>query len=290
MRVVVLQNRDAGGSRPAAELEDVLRRAGVEADIRTVPAAALAEAARQAAREGVVVVAAGGDGTVNAVAGALAGTDVPLAILPTGTLNHFARDVGIPVDLDAAARVVARGSMRRVDVAEVNGRAFLNNSSIGFYPVVVAQRGRVRSRISKWLRLAWAAVAVLWRLPRIRLRLRTEAVSSPVVTPFLFVGNNRYDPSLGSPRRAALDGGALHVVVARWAGRLGFVSAAVRGLLGRAPGEHVAELEVRRLRVETPRRVLRVSTDGEVHRLRPPLRYALRPGALRVVAPAPEAR
>ncbi len=288
VRAVVIQNEGAGSVRAPAEVKAALAAAGVDADVRVVAARACAEAAAAAVREGAdAVVAAGGDGTVSAVAGALSGTGTPMGVLPLGTLNHFARDLGIPLELDAAASVVAGGFVRRVDVGEVNGRRFVNNSSIGVYPRVVRRRTRLRAFVGKWLGLLWGALAVLWRLPRIRLRLRTEGVDAPVVTPFLFVANNRYEPGklLDDRKREALDRGELRVYVARWSGRSGLVRLAIRWLAGRGRNEDVAELSVRVMSVESRRRGLDVATDGEVARLRPPLRYVIHPGALGVLAP-----
>jgi diacylglycerol kinase family enzyme len=288
MRVVVIRNEGAGGSRGPDEIAAALREVGVEAEVRSVEARACREAAADAAARADAVVAAGGDGTVSAVAGALAGSATPLGVLPLGTLNHFARDLGIPLDLRAAAKVVAEGGVRRVDVAEVNGHRFVNNSSVGFYPHVVRRRGRLRAWVGKWLAMVWSALAVLWRLPRMRLRLRADDVDAPLVTPFLFVGNNRYDGGLLAERhRAALDRGELRVYVARRAGRLAFVRVGLRWVLGRGRNEDLAELSARSLKVESPRSALHVAADGEVLRLAPPLRFEIHPGALRVLAPRP---
>ncbi len=288
MRVVVIQNEGAGSVRTPEEVRRALAAVGVEAEVRQVPGRECRATAAAALREGAdALVAAGGDGTVSAVAGAVSGSGTPMGILPLGTLNHFARDLGIPTDLDAAASVVAAGFVRRVDVAEVNGHRFVNNSSVGFYPHVVRRRSRLRAWIGKWLALAWSTLSVLWRLPRIRLRLRTEGVDAPVVTPFLFVGNNRYEQgALADPRRPALDRGELRVYVARSAGRWAFVRTAVRWLAGRGRDEDVAELSTRAASVESRRHALAVAADGEVLRLRPPLRYVIHPGALAVLAPA----
>jgi diacylglycerol kinase family enzyme len=286
MRVIVLQNEQAGGGQDADQVLGALRAAGVDAELRDVPGSALSDAAAAAAREADAVIAAGGDGTVSAVAHALAGTGTPMGILPLGTLNHFARDLGVPLELGAAARVIAAAAVQRVDVGEVNGRRFVNNSSVGFYPRVVRRRARLRAILGKWLAMAWGALAVLWRLPRLRLHLRTEDGAAPVVTPFLFVGNNRYTPGLRPERRReALDRGALHLYVAHGAGRWDLVRVALRFLLGRGRDTDLSELSARAVHVESRRSELDVAADGEVLRLRPPLRYRIHPGALAVLAP-----
>ena len=160
----------------------------------------------------------GGDGTVGTVAGVMAGTGVPLGILPLGTLNHFAKDLGLPLDVVGAARLIAAAVTRDVDVAEVNGRVFVNNSSVGIYPLMVTDRDLRRRRhgLGKWLAMSLAFVRMLWRFPRRRLRLRAEGWTTPYRTPCLFVGNNEYSMellSLGQRRR--LDGGELWLGVVK---------------------------------------------------------------------------
>jgi diacylglycerol kinase family enzyme len=287
VRVVVIQNGAAGSGRTADEIAEALRAEGVEAEVRPVAGEACRREAAAAAGVADAVVAAGGDGTVSAVASALVGTGKPLGVLPLGTLNHFARDLGIPLDLREAARIVAAGDVRRVDVAEVNGHRFVNNSSVGFYPRVVRERSRLRSFVGKRLATAWSALAVLWRLPRMRLRLRAEGVEAPLLTPLLFVGNNRYQRGLllAERHREALDRGELHIYVARRTSRLALARIALRWLVGRGRGDDLAELSARAAQVESRRRALHVAADGEVLRLRPPLRYVIHPGALSVLAP-----
>jgi len=136
VHVAVLTNC-ASGARAAPQVRtrriaNAFNGTGIRPRILCVPGHQIATTAADAATRADVVVAAGGDGTVGAVASALAGTDVAMAVLPMGTLNHFARDAGIPLDLEAAAQAMVDASLRQaVDVAEVNGHVFVNNSSIG---------------------------------------------------------------------------------------------------------------------------------------------------------------
>lgn len=294
MRVVVLVNARAGpGGASPERLGAALVSAGVTATVRPVAGAAIAGAAAEAAREGVdAVVAAGGDGTISAVAGALAGGTTPLGVLPAGTFNNFARDLGLPLDLDDAARVIAAGHVRRVDVGEVNGRVFVNNSSVGLYPLAVREREARPRLLPKPVAMTFALVRLVARLPLFRLRLRLGDDVLPRRTPILFVGNNVYEMAVLAPqRRPRLDGGTLSVVVVRHATRRGLVWMALRALAGRLDAARDLErLELAGFAVE-PRRLRRllVSADGEVLRLAPPLVYRTRPGALLVLAPAPEA-
>ena len=165
-------SNDAGAAR--AMLARVAAERGQEARVLlSAHGAELPALAAEARAAGGVVVAGGGDGTIAAVAAALVDTDVTLGVLPLGTLNHFAKDLGIPLDLEAAVRTLFAGNVARVDVGEVNGRIFLNNSSIGFYPQIVRERERLqRHGTGKWVAVARAAAADLPALAHPRRRAR----------------------------------------------------------------------------------------------------------------------
>lgn len=251
----------------------------------------LAQIVRQAIASGADVIAAGGgDGTISTVANQLVGTDVSLGVLPFGTLNHFAKDLGIPFDPREAVEVVCRGATRRVDVAEVNGRYFINNSCLGVYPDAVRVRERWRPLLGKWPALAIGALTVLRRFPILKLGIDIDGRRLRRRVPLLFVGNNEYSvewPDLGGRER--LDDGRLSLWLVREASRLALLRSAFRLLIGRL---HLArEIEASRvesLTVNTRRRRLRrlrVAVDGEVIRLRPPLRYQIRPQSLNVCVP-----
>mgnify|MGYP000022813694 CR=1 FL=1 len=243
---------------------------------------------RQAAERGHLVVAGGGDGTVNAAAAALAGTGGVLGVLPLGTCNHFARDLGLPLDLAGAVRTALTGRVRVVDVGEVNGQVFLNNSSLGLYPQLV--RGRIAEQKQghrKWVALAMAAVSCLRHPVPLLVRLQVDGAEALVRrTPLLFVGNNRYDMiGLHMGGRTRLDGGQLWVCLADDAGSAGLLGLAVRALAGRLrPGE-LDMRDTADLRVGTRRRRVEVAWDGEVKTMQAPLHYRIRPAALRVMVP-----
>lgn len=237
---------------------------------------------------GRVIVAAGGDGTVNAVAAAVVGRDIPLAVLPTGTLNHFAKDMGIPLELPEAVGVACDGVVRRVDVGEVNGRIFLNNSSIGVYPRIVELRNRHGGRgAAKWIAALWATLAVLRRRPFVGVRIRTDDEVVVRRTPFVFVGNNEYKMmGLSAGSRDSLSDGFLAVYVMRGSHRSGVLGLAWRVLWRGVDGVDELELlKVTDTEIETRRRRLQVSLDGEVVVLESPLTYRVRPAALGVLTP-----
>jgi diacylglycerol kinase family enzyme len=236
-----------------------------------------------------VIVAAGGDGTVSAVASTVAGTGVALGVLPLGTLNHFAKDIGMPLDIDAAAQVIVAGRTMVVDVGEVNGRCFVNNSSIGIYARLVVERERQRrGGRRKWIAHAIAAVRVWSRYYRgLQVTVRGAGIHRTARTPFVFVGNNEYvlsGPEFGGRRR--LTAGVLHVCMAPGMSRAGVVRMIVAAVFGRV--HTIDDLEsflATDVTIDAGVRRLQVAADGEVKVMENPLQYRIRPGALRVVVP-----
>ena len=300
MKVAVVLNASAGSitaseaSATVSRVQEAFERTSLEAEVLAISPGRVLEAARAAATSDAdVVVFGGGDGTLSTGAAALLGSRKPFGILPLGSLNHFARDVGIPLDLDQAVEVIEKGHVTEVDVGEVNGRIFLNNSSIGLYPSAVAHREELRHRHGggKWPAMFNACVDVVRRFPLLDVTLRVGDRAVALTTPFVFVGNNRYEMSLFSlGTRTSLQGGELSVYLTRDSGRMGLIRLFFRALLGRLEQDrdfHSAMLP--EVEIRTRRRSLRVSLDGEVVWMASPIRYVIRPRALRVLAPMPDA-
>jgi diacylglycerol kinase family enzyme len=294
-RIVVIINASAGlgycGGWTAA-LQEKFRRHGAEPDITLAQGGAqMIERAERALAEGApLVVAGGGDGTINAVASVLAGTAVPLGVLPLGTLNHFAKDLGVPLDLDQAVANLLQGRARQVDVGEVNGRIFLNNSSLGIYPDIVRDREQQQRHLGrgKWPAFGRAVYAALRRFPFLNVRLKINGDEHLRRTPFVFIGNNEYLQGLTIGARERLDSGKLCLYVAQKPTRLGLLRYAVQALLGRLQQARDFDvLSSATLTIDTRRRHLRVATDGEVSLMRPPLCYRSRAAALTVIVPHP---
>jgi diacylglycerol kinase family enzyme len=245
-------------------------------------------AARAVAENCKVVVAGGGDGTISAVAGALTGTNIALGVLPIGTLNHFAKDVGIPLKLEAAVRNLFTGQVTKVDVGEVNGRIFVNNSGIGIYPHFVRQREQ-QQREGHVKRLAFviAIGSVLRRYFRLRVKVHMDKEQAlEHVTPFLFVGNNKYEiAGLEIGTRKSLDSGRLWVCMAPHADRRNRLRIALSALVGRVTDDELNAFEAEKISVDpgTPR--VNLSTDGEVSIMDTPLHFRIRSRALGVVVP-----
>lgn len=235
------------------------------------------------------IVAGGGDGTISAVASVLIDTPATLGVLPLGTLNHFAKDMKIPLDLEGAASVILDGTQVSVDVGEVNGHIFINNSSLGLYPSIVHRREHQQERLGrgKWMAFIWAALSVLRRYPFIDLRLTADTAEMRRRTPFVFIGNNEYEmEGLNIGARAYLNAGRLSVHVAHRVGRWGLVRFALSALFGALRKEKDLDmLCTSEVWIETKRTRLHVATDGEVSVMETPLHYRVRPGALQVLAP-----
>jgi len=296
MSVSVLLNRGGGTIAADPSIPDkvaaALKASGIDADVELIDGGDCEVRAKAAAERGdKLVIVGGGDGSISAAAAALADSKTALGVLPLGTLNHFARDLGIPTDLDEAAQLIATGTERRVDVAEMNGRIFINNSAIGLYPLMVRDRDMQRERLGRSKRLAMlvASVRTLARFNHQRLTLTVNDEKARVDTPLLFVGNNDYRLDIGAAgQRESLDDGQLSVFVMRKNTRRGLIAASIRALFNRARDDDMVSLEnVQRLRVDSHRGQLSVSLDGEVVRDSPPLDYRIRKGALRVMASLP---
>jgi len=289
---VIINERSGAAARPdaGAEIQRLFARAGVQVRLERVHEPGdIAARARQAASRGDVLVAAGGDGTVSVVAGVAVETHSTLGVVPMGTLNHFAKDVGLPLDLEEAVSVIVAGHVRMLDLGDVNGRIFVNNSSVGLYPRMVLERKAEQRRgHGKWTAFAIAMLRT-WRDYRMVVaRLVVDGKEAVVRTPFIFVGNNQYEAEgfqLGG--RSKLDEGRLSIFVAPDAGRFEILTLPLRVLTNRfssvAP---FLAFQADTVAVDMSRRRVSVALDGEVAILQAPLVYRVRPRALRAIVAA----
>jgi len=295
MRALVVLNAHSGtgcGPDHVAQLRELFADTALQAELVLARnGEEMLAAADRAHAEGFgLVVAGGGDGTQSAIASRLAGTELVQGVLPLGTLNHFAKDLGIPLRLEEAVRTLAQGRVLEIDVGEVNGRVFINNSSLGLYPVIVRERELQQLHLgkSKWRALASASLHATEGRPAMAVRVDAEGEQQLRRTPFVFVGNNRYTmEGLAIGGRASLQDGQLALYMGRRGGRLALVQLALRALLKRLRQDEDFELITGpAFVVSTTDPRLRVATDGEVTWMDSPLRYRVRPRALRVLVPA----
>src|SRR5262245_2719152 len=300
LRLVVLLNAGAGAASHRGadglrgDLEAALEALEVSADLKVCSGPdlkRLAEAALARANSAEIdaVVVGGGDGSIRTVAGVLAETGVPLGVLPLGTLNHFAKDLGIPLHVEEAAATIAGGHVRVVDLAEVNHEPFINNSSIGIYPYMVIdrERRRARHRIGKWMAMVPAFFRMLRHFPRRKLRIEAKSFARPYRTPCLFVGNNEYGMELFTfGKRQSLDAGTLWFYVVKPRNPAEFLAMVWRlcfGHLDQSRDLDKFALAEATISAKTSR--LPVALDGEVKIMHTPLHYRSRPRALCAIVP-----
>ena len=295
MKVAVILNPQAGNPAENADgcaeaLKEVFERNGVQAVVHHVDSIPVADMVAQARAEGAdAVVAGGGDGTIGSVAAVLAGTGMPMGVLPLGTFNHFSKDMGIPLDLEDAIRMIATGAIRDVDIGEVNGHIFLNNSSIGAYPAALMDRDRQRLKTGR--RKLTAMVIAVFRVFRMRplltVSLTIDGETTVRRTPFVFVGNNAYHPKITSgPLRERMDSGELCLITARSTGLRCLARMFWAALMRNADRSHNFEYRsAREVTIDLRRKTVRAARDGEIIVLEAPLHYRVRPKALRVIVP-----
>ena len=304
MKALVLLNESAGtlaNSKTSDEPQRIragFEAAGVDAEVRSVPPDQLERATRDAAADSslAAVVAGGGDGTLNTIAGALVSTGKPFGVLPLGTHNHFAKDLGVPLDLDAAVaalgRGVARGAFRDLDVGEVNGKLFLNFSGIGLHPLVVKHRDTQRAVLGrkKFFALFVALFRVLRRPPVLRARIENDTLNVRRITPSVIVCNNPHQMRVfGVDNVSYGDRSLLNVYVARSTNLAGLLWLIVRAAFRTLDNARNFEsLTLKEVTIHTRGQSARVSIDGEVMDLSTPLAYRVRRAGLRVVEPVAE--
>jgi YegS/Rv2252/BmrU family lipid kinase len=282
-------SHDAGAAKK--RVIELFQRRGTEVSVLLAEEGSqIPELVRRAIEErSTVIVAAGGDGTVNAVASGTADSSAALGVLPLGTLNHFAKDVGVPIDLEAAVDNVLTGRIIRVDVGKVNGKIFLNNSSLGLYPAIVRQREGFQKRgHGKWWAFAVAIFQVLRRYQRLYVRLQVD--NQPEVddeTPFVFIGNNQYQLcGFRIGERECVNAGKLWIYRAPRANRAALFRLALHSLRGKHDTGELEVFSTEKCRIRTQKTHVHVATDGEIQMMRGPLNYVILPKALSIIVPA----
>lgn len=295
--ITVVMNVGSGSTdkdSARAAIEDGFRGCDCALRIARRPQDVVALAAAAAAERPGLLVAAGGDGTMNAVAGVARAAGLPFGAIALGTFNYFARELGMPADPGTAARAIAGGVLRRVPVGEMDGRLFLNNASIGLYRRLVERREQDKQRFGRSRLVAIASgLATLLREHRpYRLRLDVDGRESVLSTPGVFFGRNALQLArLGLDEALCVARGELAVLALREVGRRELLGLALRGAIARLEtAENLQQRCAASVEVDFvgrgPRR-LRVAIDGELADCRLPLRVRVVPDALAVVVPRP---
>jgi diacylglycerol kinase family enzyme len=287
MITVIINTR--AGFDDAAALRAALGRADISV-IEIESGAAIPAAVRLAIDAGSsIVAAAGGDGTINAVAQALMGTNVTLGIVPAGTLNTLAKALDIPPEPDAIIDVLLHGQVRSIDVGDVNGHIFLSTTTVGVHPMIASAREQYRDsvRAGHWRAFHHAVLNILRRPPLFTLYLQAGGKEVLRRANVVVIASHTY-----ALRRLRVEGhsppddGLLTVWVPRTANSINLFVFAIRAILGLArEGVHYDMIPTREALIERRTKELTVTIDGEVRTVISPLRYRLHPAALKVMVP-----
>jgi len=282
----------SSGLKLPPETISALHEASADAGLEVVhvgPDVDVAAIVRDRMRDGRrLFVACGGDGTINCVVQPLVNTDAILGVIPLGTFNHFARDLGVPLDWQAALDVAVNGTIRQVDAARANDRFFVNNISMGLYPELVARREEKGRDYPRWKARGYAVVSTLRKFPHVTVTLESEHHSEAIRTHMLMVSNNTYDLSrigIEAPR-ATLEEGRLSVYWLPHLPRIALMRFLAHYLAGRvreAPG--FRSFRTARMKVQSSKRHIDVGIDGELFRLPTPLVITIVPSSLLVRVP-----
>ena len=285
---------------PEATIRRVLTDAGREFHLRplqkgTPMLATIQQAVRDAKTQGGVVVAAGGDGTINAVAAATLGSGCPFGVLPQGTFNYFGRTHAIPEDTADATRLLLTTTAWPVQVGLINDRVFLVNASLGLYPQLLEDREAYKAQFgrSRLVALGSALVTLLREHRQLKLRIDHAGCSRVMRTPTLFVGNNALQlTQIGLPEAAQIEHGQLAAVVLKPVSTLAMLGLLARGALGQlGEADDVLSFAFDQITVSPAlpygKRRIKVATDGEIGWAKAPLSFRVSPEPLYLLKPAP---
>ncbi len=283
----IVYNRKSGSKDRQDEIKAACSKSNLGPEF--IPISGLKSKLTEVGKNGVsTIVAAGGDGTVSAVAGELASSNLKMGVIPVGTLNHFAKDMHIPVGVDEAVAALAGGKSVKVDTVALNDLVFVNNSSIGVYPDAVRTRDKHAHRVGKWPAAVWG-IGVHLRRPRAyRFELEIDGKKIYCRTPFIFVGNNNYNISqVGITNRTELTQGKLCIYIVKTDSRRHLMRLAAKAFLGKVEAEQSFDSYIAgKLIIRAPnRKTIDVAWDGEVKRLAFPLVYKTQPKSLTVIVP-----
>lgn len=291
MKAAVIINKKSGPeiSNPSL-IEKEFRKYDYEVILKNISGGEIIAAVEEALAEHPdILVISGGDGSISSAAQMIIEKGIPLGVLPAGTYNHFAKDAGIPLSLKKAVELITKNEFQSIDVGEVNGKIFINNSSVGLYPKAVKLREHI---LHKWGGVKWAAmfiavITIFKRFPLFTLRIKTGNERNLFTTPFIFIGNNEYKFEIFNlGRRTTFTGGKLNLYTAKIVSRIGILKMVFLNLFGKLNQVKNFDLRlIENVTVETKSRTVNVAIDGEIYKLHPPLNYKILPKKLKVFLP-----
>lgn len=286
-KIAVIYNAKSGSALSAKELTELFQKVSIQPELIKL-APSLESDVKKAYEAGTkTFVAVGGDGTINAVANEVIKHNATLGVLPLGTLNHFAKDLSIPTDHEKAVKVIAKGQTKKVDTARVNDKLFLNNSSIGLYPLLVREREKEEDAISKWPAAVVAFFHTLRKQRTYSVTLQIDSEKLEVTTPFIFIGNNSYNLNTpGALHRHTLTGGNLTVSIVKTTNTLQMLRIALDVAIGKPDlSGYFDTHQAKKLTITAKEKHLDVAFDGETKQIKTPLRYSIEPKSLTVITP-----
>lgn len=281
MKTVVVYNAKSGSALSKNELKRLFSKHNIVVEKYIDITTGFPQNLQPFITKKCIVAAIGGDGTLSSVANEIIGSKAIFAPLPGGTLNHFTKDLKIPQDLDVAVQNITKKSITKVDVATINNTVFLNNSSLGIYPVSLEFRNNMDNKLGKWP----AAVAGILKA-LFHYKLYTISVhGSEFKTPFIFIGNNDYHlTDITNVGRKSLSQGVLSIYTVKTGSRLEILKQLFYMITGRS--DMVTKIETwtaQSITIHTKRTKISVSRDGELQQITSPLKYELHADALNVI-------
>lgn len=291
MKAAVIMNMSAGseeGEFSADNIKNALDESGIEYKIFDIGSTQPLKP-KDIQNKYDTLIAAGGDGTVNFAANLVYSTDIALAVIPAGTLNHFAKDIGMPLTLEDTIGVIKSNNTAKLDAASVNDEIFINNSSIGLYALAVRHRDIEQSKKGwgKWRAMFAAFITVFKRFPLYTINIKIDGRTETFRSPIIFIGNNEYNLDLFSlGTRQILNKGVLSIYIARCKTRFGILKLIFSVLINRLMlNKDFDEMLATEIEINSRKHSLDVAYDGEVKKVRTPIIYKILPGKLKVILP-----
>ncbi len=277
-------------SREAVAIHRAMDVLGPRAELLRVSGNDLRRTAESAARSGArTVVAAGGDGTIMAVAAAVGGSGPRLGVLPLGTFNYFARGLGIPAEPEAAAEIILHGRPQSLSLGDVNGHLFLNNISLGVYPMILEEREQVYRRWGRRRLIAhWSVIRTFLRYQRpLRLTVEADGRTHNIRTPLLFAARSAFQlERFGLAGADCVKSGSFAVFVGPETTRPGLFRQAARLVTqSMQEGRDFDLICADALTIHAGRPWLTIACDGERLRMRSPLKLTMRRDVIEVLVP-----
>ena len=297
-KILIIFNKDSGSYQklprdPAEWIQEILTENEITdalIEVKQINSDLINKTVLQYSSENYDIIAAsGGDGTINGIAALIKDSSSALGVLPMGTFNNFAKDCGIPMDFESAVLNLVNGETKMIDYGKVNDKIFLNNSSLGQYPIAVLIRERKRKgkNINKKLAMVYAVIKTTVVYPLFKVWASYDTEDESIKTPLIFIGNNRYDLSpFNIGKRKNLTSGQLCGYAVKCSNVFcGLKLAFLAFFMSLKLTDSFLEKEFSELELHSNKKKLNIAVDGEVYALSTPIKYSIRPASLKVIVP-----